>query len=260
MTEILIVDDELGIRNILSEILADSGYVICTAADASEARERVAQHHFDLVLLDIWMPGTDGLTLLREWRYSGKLDFPVIVMSGHGSIDHAKRAIDDGAVDFIEKPISLKRLLSAIQDGLTRWAALQATKSQNTSERKGRTGRRRNNDRQPEHLPVFEVPAFNFTIDFNRPIRDVLIEIERAYFRTVLSHVDHSMSDLARHAGLERTHLYRKLRALGLDVENMRRDAENAKPLLPDEETITVTPVENLTSPSASNEGWGKHR
>lgn len=253
MTEILIVDDELGIRNILSEILADSGYVICTAADANEARERVAQRHFDLVLLDIWMPGTDGLTLLREWRYSGKLNFPVIVMSGHGSIDHAKRAMDDGAIDFIEKPISLKRLLSAIQDGLARWAALQAAKSQNTSDRK-RPGRRRSNDRQPEHLPIFEVPAFNFTIDFNRPIRDVLIEIERAYFRIVLSHVDHSMSDLARHAGLERTHLYRKLRALGLDVENMRRDAENATQLPIDEETITVSPVSSLTSTSTEDD------
>lgn len=224
MTEILIVDDELGIRNILSEILTDSGYVVSTAADAAEARSKIDQRHFDLVLLDIWMPGTDGLTLLREWRYSGKLNFPVIVMSGHGSIDQANRAVDDGAVDFIEKPISLKRLLSAIQDGLTRWAALQNARTQSGS--KNRSGRKRQSGDHPaDPLPVFNVPAFGLTIDFNRPVRDVLIEIERAYFRTVLSHVDHSMSDLARHAGLERTHLYRKLRSLGLDVEDMRRDA-----------------------------------
>ena len=125
MTDILIVDDELGIRNILSEILGEQGYRVATAANVAEAKKAVTGRHYDLILLDIWMPDGDGLTLLREWKYSGALTFPVIVMSGHGSLDHAKRAIEDGAIDFIEKPISLKLLLSGIKNGLAKWSDRQ---------------------------------------------------------------------------------------------------------------------------------------
>ena len=81
MTDILIVDDELGIRNILSEILGEQGYRVATAANVAEAKKAVTGRHYDLILLDIWMPDGDGLTLLREWKYSGALTFPVIVMA-----------------------------------------------------------------------------------------------------------------------------------------------------------------------------------
>lgn len=259
MTEILIVDDELGIRNILSEILAESGYRVATAADAAEARAVVAEHHFDLVLLDIWMPDVDGLTLLREWKYAGALTFPVIVMSGHGSIEHAKRAMEDGAVDFIEKPISLKRLLSGIKSGLAKWA--DQRRQLEEARGKERRGRRRGGNEPRGALPAFDIKEYGLTLDFNRPFRDALFEFERAYFRTVLMHLNQSMAELARHAGMERTHLYRKIRTLGIDVEAMREEARRgqlvppaapARPL-PDGSSVTRIDVSNtLAYPTGS--------
>ncbi|MDO5530396.1 response regulator [Sutterella sp.] len=239
MTEILIVDDELGIRNILSEILVDSNYRVATAANATEARDLVASRQFDLVLLDIWMPDTDGLTLLREWKYAGQLNFPVIVMSGHGSIEHAKRALEDGAVDFIEKPISLKRLLSAIPDGISRWETARREQAASEELDGRRTRRTKRTASQRQRLPSFEIPEYGLTLDFNRPFRDVLFEFERAYFRTVLMHLDQSMADLSRHAGMERTHLYRKVRALGLDVEALREEARRNPQSVPASTTET---------------------
>ena len=147
MTDILIVDDELGIRNILSEILGEQGYRVATAANVAEAKKAVTGRHYDLILLDIWMPDGDGLTLLREWKYSGALTFPVIVMSGHGSLDHAKRAIEDGAIDFIEKPISLKLLLSGIKNGLAKWSDRQ--KQLDEDRTRDRRMRRRANNSGP---------------------------------------------------------------------------------------------------------------
>lgn len=241
MTEILIVDDELGIRNILTEILAESGYRVSAAANAAEARAAVADRRFDLVLLDIWMPDMDGLTLLREWRYSGLLTFPVIVMSGHGSLEHAKRALDDGAVDFIEKPISLKRLLTAIKDGIAKWEE-HLRKLEEERLRDGRRSRRKGGGEEPRGImPVFEIKEYGLILDFNRPFRDVLFEFERAYFRSVLTHLNHSMADLARHAGMERTHLYRKIRSLGIDVEAMRAEARRGAPIQAALETALST-------------------
>lgn len=232
MTEILIVDDELGIRNILSEILVESGYRVASAANANEARAKVAERQYDLVLLDIWMPDTDGLALLREWKDGGLLNFPVIIMSGHGSIDHAQRALDDGAVDFIEKPISLKRLLSAIQLGLVKWHEQQRQTAEEPPPEKRTRGRRRNMQ-QVQRLPAYEMPDYGLVLDFNRPFRDQLMDFERAYFKTVLNHLNHSMAELARHTGMERTHLYRKVRSLGINVEEMREEARRTAPTPP---------------------------
>jgi two-component system, NtrC family, nitrogen regulation response regulator NtrX len=114
MQQILVVDDEVGIRELLSEILSDEGYQIRLAQNASEARAFRSRTRPDLVLLDIWMPDTDGITLLREWASAGLLNMPVVMMSGHGTIDTAVQATRIGAYDFLEKPITLQKLLATV--------------------------------------------------------------------------------------------------------------------------------------------------
>ncbi|HUW51641.1 MAG TPA: sigma-54 dependent transcriptional regulator [Sulfuricella sp.] len=116
--EILVVDDEVGIRELLSEILHDEGYIVALAENAGAARAYRNQKRPDLVLLDIWMPDTDGITLLKEWERAGLLTMPVIMMSGHGTIDTAVEATRIGAVDFLEKPIALQKLLSTVERAL----------------------------------------------------------------------------------------------------------------------------------------------
>lgn len=114
MQQILVVDDEVGIRELLSEILADEGYQVRLAENAREARACRVDMRPDLVLLDIWMPDTDGITLLREWASAGLLTMPVVMMSGHGTIDTAVEATRIGAYDFLEKPIALQKLLATV--------------------------------------------------------------------------------------------------------------------------------------------------
>ena len=116
--EILIVDDEVGIRELLSEILQDEGYRVALAENAGEARTYRLRQQPALVLLDIWMPDTDGVTLLREWAASALLTMPVVMMSGHGTIETAVEATRIGAFDFLEKPIGLTKLLSTIARAL----------------------------------------------------------------------------------------------------------------------------------------------
>lgn len=111
---ILVVDDELGIRELLSEILGDEGYNVALAENAEQARNCRSQMRPDLVLLDIWMPDTDGITLLRDWANNGSLTMPVVMMSGHGTIDTAVEATRIGAVGYLEKPIPLQKLLSTV--------------------------------------------------------------------------------------------------------------------------------------------------
>lgn len=114
MQQILVVDDEIGIRELLSEILSDEGYKITLAQNATEARTSRNDARPDMVLLDIWMPDTDGITLLKEWASSGQLTMPVVMMSGHGTIDTAVEATRIGAFDFLEKPIALQKLLTTV--------------------------------------------------------------------------------------------------------------------------------------------------
>jgi two-component system, NtrC family, nitrogen regulation response regulator NtrX len=114
MQQILVVDDEIGIRELLSEILSDEGFLVRTAENAAEARALRSRTRPDLVLLDIWMPDTDGITLLREWASAGLLTMPVVMMSGHGTIDTAVEATRIGAFDFLEKPIALQKLLATV--------------------------------------------------------------------------------------------------------------------------------------------------
>ncbi len=115
--QIMVVDDEADIRSLLQEILSDEGYEVRVAADAEEARQLYAEQAPDLILLDIWMPGTDGISLLKEWVGRG-LKSAVVMMSGHGTVDAAMEATRLGAFDFIEKPLSLSKLLRSVQRGL----------------------------------------------------------------------------------------------------------------------------------------------
>ncbi len=117
-SQILVVDDESDIRGLLQEILTEEGYRVSVAADAREAREWRKKVDPDLVLLDIWMPDTDGITLLREWSESGEPGCPVVIMSGHGTVDTAVEATRLGAFDFVEKPLSLAKLLRTVEAAL----------------------------------------------------------------------------------------------------------------------------------------------
>ncbi len=121
---ILVVDDEVGIRELLSEILTDEGYDVHLAENAEAARSFRAQRRPDLVLLDIWMPDTDGVTLLKEWAASGQLTMPVVMMSGHGTIDTAVEATKLGATDFLEKPVALAKLIDTVNKAIKRGVAL----------------------------------------------------------------------------------------------------------------------------------------
>lgn len=122
MSNILVVDDEAGIRELLQEILFDEGHQVRLAENAVDARLSFEQNSPDLVLLDIWMPDTDGITLLKEWAAGGKIHMPVIMMSGHGTIDTAVEATKIGAFDFLEKPIALQKLLHTVGRALKQGA------------------------------------------------------------------------------------------------------------------------------------------
>ena len=124
--QVLVVDDEADIRALIQEILSEEGYGVTVAANADEARSARLDNNFDLILLDIWMPDTDGITLLREWSAEGDLKSPVVIMSGHGTVDTAVEATRLGAHDFVEKPLSLAKLLRTVEGALDS-AGRQAT-------------------------------------------------------------------------------------------------------------------------------------
>ena len=129
--QVLVVDDEADIRALIQEILSEEGYGVTVAADAEEARSARQDDNFDLILLDIWMPDTDGITLLREWSDNGDLKCPVVIMSGHGTVDTAVEATRLGAHDFVEKPLSLAKLLRTVEGALES-AGRQATTGRGT--------------------------------------------------------------------------------------------------------------------------------
>jgi len=128
MATILVVDDEIGIRELLSEILADEGHNVRLAESAGVARDLRARERPDLVLLDIWMPDTDGISLLKEWKAGGQLTMPVVMMSGHATIDTAVEATRIGAMDFLEKPIALQKLLATVKRALRSGEAPQPSR------------------------------------------------------------------------------------------------------------------------------------
>ncbi len=122
---VLVVDDEADIRDLVQDILADEGYDVVVAANANEARKARKSADFDLVLLDIWMPDTDGITLLKEWTSEGPLKCPVVMMSGHGTVETAVEATRMGAANFVEKPLSLAKLLKTVE-----WALANSDRQQ----------------------------------------------------------------------------------------------------------------------------------
>ena len=207
MANILVVDDEMGIRELLSEILGDEGHAITLAENAQQARDARAAGAPDLVLLDIWMPDTDGVTLLKEWQRDGLLTMPVIMMSGHATIDTAVEATRIGALNFLEKPIALQKLLKAVQQGLSR--AQEAVRAPVIAPRPQAVPQVEEAVMAAAAQPMYGVQSqqsalaprmgglphgegHGFSLSFDLPLRE------------------------ARDA-FERTHLYRKLKQLGVE-------------------------------------------
>ncbi|CAB3768688.1 response regulator transcription factor EsaR [Paraburkholderia solisilvae] len=223
MATILVVDDEMGIRELLSEILSDEGHVVEAAENAQEARESRLRAAPDLVLLDIWMPDTDGVTLLKEWAAQGQLTMPVIMMSGHATIDTAVEATKIGALNFLEKPIALQKLLKAVEQGLARGSAAPAAGG---AAAKPASPANASAVASAAALPMLAtdstsgatLPAQTTSISFDIPLRDARDAFERAYFEYHLARENGSMTRVAEKTGLERTHLYRKLKQLGVDL------------------------------------------
>lgn len=245
MATILVVDDELGIRDLLSEILNDEGHAVELAENAAQARQIRAEMRPDLVLLDIWMPDTDGVTLLKEWAATGLLNMPVIMMSGHATIDTAVEATRIGALAFLEKPITMQKLLKAVDQGLnkTPGAAAKApvagvaaplavpamvappmmagSSSADLTVESAMTG-----GSLPEPQVVDLGPQANQSFNLDAPLRQARDGFEKAYFEYHLAREAGSMTRVAEKTGLERTHLYRKLKQLGVDLARNKRSAQ----------------------------------
>ncbi|WP_236650978.1 response regulator [Aquabacterium fontiphilum] len=330
MATILVVDDEAGIRALLSEILSDEGHTVEVAENAANARilrERVKP---DLILLDIWMPDVDGITLLKEWSASGQLTMPVIMMSGHGTIDTAVEATKFGAQSFLEKPITMQKLLRSVEQALSKPAApagrpaapvhlatvtpitaapsyanggyANGSYTQGASQPGGayagaaaahasangvRTefasvaesfhsappmpqsayhsgyGAAAPMHTMPAHVaPAHHAgglatshvhtghvahahaghhghngvngslhgatgPSHEQLFQLDRPLREARDDFERAYFEFHLAREGGSMTRVAEKTGLERTHLYRKLKQLGVDLGRAKKTGSN---------------------------------
>ena len=227
MANILVVDDELGIRDLLSEILNDEGHNVELAENAAQARAARGRSRPDLVLLDIWMPDTDGVTLLKEWSTTGMLSMPVIMMSGHATIETAVEATKIGAQSFLEKPITMQKLLKAVEAGLTRTHPAAARKpgvagavpvpAAELTVEAAMTGGQ-------VLPPVVEMgPQARQLFELDKPLRDARDEFEKSYFEFHLAKEGGSMTRVAEKTGLERTHLYRKLKQLGVDLSRGKR-------------------------------------
>ena len=228
MATILVVDDELGIRALLSEILADEGHSIELAENAAQARACRERMRPDLVLLDIWMPDVDGITLLKEWGATSLLDMPVIMMSGHGTIDTAVEATKFGAMAFLEKPITLQKLLRAVEQGLAKPAsrnAAQPNSPHHNSEGGLTVEAAMTHGAMLPTTPLMLGPQAEQSFDLDRPLREARDAFEKSYFEFHLAQENGSMTRVAEKTGLERTHLYRKLKQLGVDLSRNKRGA-----------------------------------
>ncbi|MEN9417048.1 MAG: hypothetical protein RI988_668 [Pseudomonadota bacterium] len=232
MATILVVDDELGIRALLSEILTDEGHTVELAENAAQARRARERMRPDLVLLDIWMPDVDGITLLKEWAGAGLLTMPVIMMSGHGTIDTAVEATRFGAVAFLEKPITLQKLLRAVDQALARpgSAAARAPVAGETAADTGLSGGVARPAAATAVVPAAAPavappsgPASRQDFDLDRPLREARDAFEKSYFEFHLAQEGGSMTRVAEKTGLERTHLYRKLKQLGVDLSRSKK-------------------------------------
>jgi DNA-binding NtrC family response regulator len=230
MATILVVDDEVGIRALLSEILTDEGHAVELAENAAQARAPRDRVRPDLVLLDIWMPDVDGITLLKEWGSLGSLNMPVIMMSGHGTIDTAVEATKFGALAFLEKPITLQKLLRAVDQALVKPAPVAAP-----AQVRGAVLAAGGPVLQAMPIARAEAgfvldgavvpagPQSQQTFELDRPLREARDAFEKSYFEFHLAKENGSMTRVAEKTGLERTHLYRKLKQLGVDLTRNKR-------------------------------------
>jgi len=200
--EILVVDDEIGIRELLSEILFDEGYQVHVAENAEQARAYRNAHEPDLVLLDIWMPDTDGVALLREWVEQDLLTMPVVMMSGHGTIETAVEATRIGAVDFLEKPIALQKLLDTVAKAIKEGSPklhMPASAAQS-----------------PQLTLSVDGHPQQISLPLDLPLRAARDHFDALYFDYHLRREVGNVTRVAEKVGLERTHLYRKLKQLGI--------------------------------------------
>jgi DNA-binding NtrC family response regulator len=198
---ILVVDDEVGIRELLAEILFDEGYQVHLAENAEQARRFRHEREPDLVLLDIWMPDTDGVKLLREWVEQDLLTMPVVMMSGHGTIETAVEATRIGAVDFLEKPISLQKLLNTVTKSIKEGAARPQLSTAVDS-----------------LMVQIDGATRHFPMPLDLPLREAREHFDAIYFDYHLQKEAGNVSRVAEKIGVERTHLYRKLKQLGIKV------------------------------------------
>ena len=235
MANILVVDDELGIRDLLSEILNDEGHTVELAENAAQARAARQNTCPDLVLLDIWMPDTDGVTLLKEWRGSGLLTMPVIMMSGHATIETAVEATRIGAHAFLEKPITLQKLLKAVEQALARSQPAAPTAAREGEHPPGSavaevelTVEAAMTGGQTLPAAIDLTPQAQRSFELDQPLREARDAFEKAYFEFHLAKEGGSMTRVAEKTGLERTHLYRKLKQLGVDLARGRKSSQAA--------------------------------
>jgi len=178
---ILIIDDESINAETMKDTLEDVNYQVSLAANAQEAKVAIQEKPFDLVMMDVWMPGQDGMSLLEEWTNAG-FTTPIVMRSGHAEHKDVIKAIKLGAVDFLKKPLHdilplVRRLLSE----------------------------------------KVEIKDNNSGVDFNAPLKVARNLFEKEYFNHHLQQNNHNIATVAALAGLERTTLYRKLKDLGID-------------------------------------------
>ncbi|SNX28782.1 two component transcriptional regulator, Fis family [Polynucleobacter meluiroseus] len=227
MASILVVDDEMGIRELLNEILTDEGHTVYAAESAIQARKIREQMRPDMVLLDIWMPETDGITLLKEWSKTGQLTMPVVMMSGHATIDTAVEATRIGALNFLEKPIALQKLLKTVNKALEsspKYVEPLEGKLTQTMVTGGQNAKPVPSE-QPAAQPSGEYISGIAKTYFDLPLREARDLFEKAYFEHQMLIMGGSMTKISDYTGLERTHLYRKLKALGIDTSRNKGEA-----------------------------------
>jgi len=203
--EILVVDDEIGIRELLSEILFDEGYQVHLAENAQQAREFRMNKVPDLVLLDIWMPDTDGLSLLKEWVVQDLLTMPVVMMSGHGTIETALEATRIGAADFLEKPIALQKLLKTVATVMQQGLKPEKQKVELI---------------EPKDRRVTK----QFSLPLDLSLREAREHFDKLYFNYQMDKENGNVTRVAESMGIERTHLYRKLKQLGIKMQKKVTD------------------------------------
>lgn len=189
---ILIVDDELGIRELLRECLEDEGYTVKVAENALEADKIVKEHRFDLILMDVWLPDMDGVSLFKRFISNGIVT-PVIMMSGHASISSALEAIRIGARDFLEKPLSLSKLLPLVDKHVLKETA--------------------NSD------GIIEDISEIITLDLNNQLKMIKENLERRYFLYHMNKYRSNITKIAEVSGVDRAHLYRKFKTLGIKIK-----------------------------------------